>query len=84
MKVSYYNFEKDDNGKKYGRLKKKKLLTFRFNHFLEMIQFENSDRGFLLWINTPKRINVFGYWKQGGCGGSRNFYQYWENDHCGC
>ena len=49
-----------------------------------MIQFENSDRGFLLWINTPKTVRVFGYWKQGGRGGSKKFYQHWNNDHCAC
>lgn len=47
MKINYY--------------KKKKLLTFYFNHILEMIQFENSDRGLLLWILTPKTVRVFGY-----------------------
>ena len=49
-----------------------------------MIQFENSDRGFLLWINTPKTVRVFGYWKQSGRGGSKKFYQHWNNDHCAC
>lgn len=47
-----------------------------------MIQFENSDRGHLLWICTPKTVRVFGYWKQGGRGGSKRFYQSWANDHC--
>ncbi len=84
MKVSYYNLENDDYNKKYGRYKKKKLLTIRFKHFLETVQFENSDRGYLVWINTPKKVNVFGYWKQDGCGGSKNFYQHWTNDHCAC
>ena len=54
MRFSYYNLEKDDFNKKYSRLKKKKLFTIQFNHILEMIQFENSDRGLLLWIVTPK------------------------------
>lgn len=84
MKITYYNLEKDDYGKKYGHYKKKKLLTIWFKHVLEMIQFENSDRGYLLWINTPKTIRVFGFWKQGGCGGSKSFYQTWGNDHCSC
>ena len=63
MKINYY--------------KKKKLLIFYFNHILEMIQFENSDRGLLLW--TPKTVRVFGYWKQ-----CCIFYQSWTNDHCTC
>ncbi|MDY2736720.1 hypothetical protein [Intestinibacter sp.] len=46
-----------------------------------MIQFENSDRGLLLW--TPKTVRVFGYWKQ-GCIGSRKFYQSCTNNHCTC
>ena len=84
MRFSYYNLDKDDIGKKYSHFKKKKLFTIRFNHILEMIQFENSDRGHLLWICTPKTVRVFGYWKQGGCGGSKRFYQSWANDHCCC
>ena len=84
MKFSYYNLDKDDFNKKYSRCKKKKLFTIRFKHILEMIQFENSDRGLLLWINTPKTIRVFGYWKQDGCGGSNKFYQTWDNTHCSC
>lgn len=67
MRFSYYNLDKDDLNKKHSRFKKKKLFTICFNHILEDIQFENSDRGILLWINTPKNIRVFGYWKQGGC-----------------
>ena len=76
MRISYYNLDKDDFNKKYSRFKKKKLFTICFNHILESIQFENSDRGLLLW--------VFGYWKRGACGGSKKFYQTWTNDHCGC
>lgn len=85
MRFSYYNLDKDDFNKKYGRFKKKKLFTIWFNHILEMIQFENSDRGLLLWINTPKTIRVFGLWNK-SYGGSRKFYQHWENRHerCGC
>lgn len=71
MKINYY----------YS--KKKKLLTFYFNHILEKIQFENSYRGLLLWILTPKTVRVFGYWKQ-GCIGSRKFYQSCTNNHCTC
>ena len=84
MRFSYYNLENDDFNKQYGRFKKKKLFTIWFYHFLEMIQFENSDRGLLLWITTPKTVRVFGYWKRGGYGGSRKFYQSWTNDHCMC
>lgn len=47
MRINYYNLENDLN-KRYSRFKKKKLLTFYFNHILKMIQFENSDRGLLL------------------------------------
>ena len=64
MKINYYNLENDDYNKEYSRFKKKKLFTIWFNHLLEMIQFENSDRGYLLWVNTPKTIRVFGFWKQ--------------------
>ena len=84
MRFSYYNLDKDDIGKKYSHFKKKKLFTIHFNHILEMIQFENLDRGYLLWICTPKTVRVFGYWKQGGHGGSKRFYQSWANDHCSC
>ena len=83
MRFSYYNLDKDVLKKKYSRLKKQKLFTIHFNHILEIIQFENSDRGLLLWVITPKTVRVFGYWKQGGCGGSKKFYQSWNNDHCG-
>lgn len=83
MRINYYNLENDLN-KRCSRFKKKKLLTFYFNHILEMIQFENSDRGLLLWIITLKTVRVFGYWKQGGCGGSKKFYQFWTNNHCDC
>lgn len=56
------------------------MLTINFyNRILEDIQFENSDRGHLLWINTPKTIRVFGFWNQGY--GSRKFYQRWKNRH---
>ena len=84
MRISYYNLDKDDFGKKYSRFKKKKLFTIWFHHILEIIQFENSDRGYLLWVNTPKTIRVFGVWKQGGCGGSKKFYQTWSNGQCSC
>lgn len=85
MRISYYNLVKDDFNKKHSRFKKKKLFTICFfNRTLEDIQFENSDRGLLLWVNTPKTIRVFGFWKQGGCGGSKKFYQHWRNDHCRC
>ena len=83
MKFNYYNLDKDDISKNHSGFKKK-LFTICFNHLLEMIQFENSDRGLLLWITTPKTIRVFGYWKQGGYGGSKKFYQSWTNDHCSC
>lgn len=65
-------------------LRRKKLFTIWFNHILENIQFENSDRGLLLWVNTPKTIRVFGYWKRGASDGSKKFYQNWTNNHCGC
>ena len=84
MKFSYYNLDKDDVDKNHSHFKKNKLFTIQFNHILEDIQFENSDRGLLLWIATPKTIRVFGYWKQGGYGGSKKFYQSWTNDHCSC
>ena len=84
MRFSYYNLEKDDFNKKRSNYKKKKLFTIHFNHILEEIQFENSDRGILLWIVTPKIIRVFGHWKQGGCSGSKKFYRIWANDHCTC
>ena len=83
MRISYYNLDKDGLGKKFSHFKKK-LFTIWFKYVLENIQFENSNRGYLLWINTPKTIRVFGFWKQGGCGGSKKFYQTWNNDHCGC
>ena len=84
MRFNYYNLYKDHLVKNFSHVKKKKLCTIRFKHVLEIIQFENSDRGYLLWINTPKTIRVFGFWKQGGCGGSKKFYQTWNNDHCMC
>ena len=84
MRFSYYNLDKDASKGKYSRLKKKKLFTIHFNRILEIIQIENSDRGLLLWVITPKTVRVFGYWRQGGAGGSRKFYQSWTNDHCGC
>ena len=84
MRFSYYNLDKDDIGKNHSNFKKKKLFTIRFNHILEDIQFENSDRGLLLWIITPKTVRVFGYWRKGGASGSRKFYRSWANDHCGC
>ena len=84
MRFSYYNLDKDASKGKYSHLKKKKLFTIHFNHILEIIQFENSDRGLLLWVNTPKTVRVFGYWRQGGAEGSRKFYQSWTNDHWDC
>ena len=84
MRFSYYNLDKDNIGKNHSSFKKKKLFTIRFNHILEDIQFENSDRGLLLWITIPKTIRVSGYWKQGGYGGSKKFYQSWTNTHCAC
>lgn len=84
MRFSYYNLDKDDFNKKYNRFKKKKLFTIWFKHILEKITLENSDRGLLLWVDTPKTIRVFGYWRQGCCGVSNKFYQTWDNDHCGC
>lgn len=83
MRFSYYNLDKDDFNKKYSRFKKKKLFTIWFNHILEMIQFENSDRGHLLWISTPKIVRVFGLWNK-SYGGSRKFYQHWKNRHERC
>ena len=81
MHFSYYNLEKDNLNKKYSIFKKNKSFTISFNHFLEKIQFENSDRGILLWIVTPKTVRVFGYWKQGS---SKKFYRSWTNDHIEC
>ena len=76
MKNSYYS--------KHNQFKNITLLTIRFKHIFEMIQFEFSHRGYLLWVCTPKTVRVFGFWKQNGCGGSRKFYQHWENDHAVC
>ena len=84
MRFSYYNLDKDASKGKYSHLKKKKLFTIHFNHILEIIQFENSDRGILLWVNTPKTVRVFGYWRQRGAEGSKKFYQSWTNDQCAC
>lgn len=84
MRFSYYNLEKDDFNKKRSNYKKKKLFTIYFNHILECIQFENSDRGILLWIVTPKTVRVFGHWKQGGSSERKKFYRSWNNDHCTC
>ena len=87
MRFSYYNLENDWFGKKHSGWKKKKLFTITFpnSNILESIQFENSDRGHLLWISTPKTIRVFGFWsddrKASSC---KKFYQNWGNDHCGC
>ena len=84
MKFSYYNLDKDDFNKKRSNYKKKKLFTIYFNHILEEIQFENSDRGLLLWITTPKTVRVFGHFKQGGSSERKKFYRSWTNDHCTC
>lgn len=84
MRFSYYNLDKDVLKGKYSRIKKQKLFTIYFNRILEIIQMENSDRGLLLWVITPKTVRVFGYWRQGGAGGSKIFYQKWTNDHCAC
>lgn len=86
MRFTYYNLENDEFNKKYGKFKKNKLFTIIFNsRVLEAIQFENSDRGYLLWINTPKRVNVFGFWTDDTYEGSTRFYQHWKNtgDYCG-
>ena len=61
MRFSYYNLDKDASKGKYSRLKKKKLFTIHFNRILEIIQIENSDRGLLLWVITPKTVRGFGY-----------------------
>lgn len=84
MRFSYYNLDKDVLKGKYSRIKKQKLFTIYFNRILEIIQMENSDRGLLLLVITPKTVKVFGYWRQGGAGGSKKFYQSWTNDHCAC
>lgn len=84
MKFSYCDLNKDDLGQKLSNFKKNKLFTILFNHVLEMIQFENSDRGLLLWIITPKTVRVFGYWKQGGSSERKKFYRSWTNYHCSC
>lgn len=55
MKFSYYNLDKDKY-KERSNYKKKKLFTIYFNHILEMIQLENSDRGILFWIVLQKRL----------------------------
>ena len=82
MKVSYYDLAKqpeDSFARRHGRWKKKKLLTFAFyNKFLEVIRFENSDRGHLFWWVTPETVRVFGFWTD-----SDKFYRTWHNDHCG-
>lgn len=84
MRFSYYNSDKDEFSRKYSSLKKTKLFTIHFNYILEHIQFENSDRGLLLWVITPKTVRVFGYWRPIGVGGSRKFYRKWTNEHCDC
>jgi len=89
MGFGYYNQDNDPEGsfaKKYGGWKKRKLFTIWFTwRFLEMIQFENSDRGYLLWITTPETIRVFGLWSNDEkASGSKKFYQTWHNDHVGC
>ena len=79
MMVSYYNLAKHPEHA-HGRWNKKKLLTFTFRgKHLEMIQFENSDRGHLLWICTPETVRVWGFWKD-----KSKFYMKWHNDHVGC
>ena len=78
MKINYYNLNKD-KCKRYSQYKKKKALIIWFNNIT--IVFENSDRGFLLWIITLKIIKVFGYWKQNSYNKSKKFYQSWTNDH---
>ena len=84
MRISYYNSGKDNSNLKNSRFKKRKLLTIIFhNHILEEIQFENSDRGHLLWIVTPKTIRVFGVWNK-GYSRSRKFYKHWKNDNTRC
>lgn len=82
MRISYYNSDKDRTAR--NRDRKRKFFTISFaNRILENIQLEISYRGRLLWIVTPKTVRVFGFWNK-GCGGSRKFYQHWENDHCNC
>ena len=81
MRINYYNLGKDGSNRKISPFKKYKMLTIWFRHVLEKIQFENSDRGYLLWICTSKTIRVFGFWKQGE---NRKLYQHWRNDHCCC
>lgn len=83
MKFNYYNLDKDKY-KERSNYKKKKLFTISFNHILEEIQFENSDRGIMLWIVTPKTVRVFGHFKQGDNSRIKKFYRSWTNDHCTC
>ena len=88
-RLSYYNLAnepEDSYAKRCGRWKKKILLTFipRNQNRLEQIQFENSDRGYLLWVNTPENIHVFGFWNRKPNERKMRFYETWHNDHCGC
>lgn len=84
MRISYYNPDKDKATRNCNR--KRKLFTISFhNRILEEIQLENSYRGRLLWIITPKTVRVFGFWnKDYDCDISQKFYQHWENDHTRC
>lgn len=97
MKFSYYNIEDDKFNcynleddwleKKQCGWEKKKLFSIIFpnSNILESIQFENSDRGYLLWIITPETVRVFGFWSNDSKASScKKFYQKWNNDHCGC
>lgn len=82
MNFYYYNLDIDNLYKNTGYFKKRKIFTICFNHIIKRIQFENSDRGLLLWIITLKTVRVFGYWKQYGPNRSKRFYQSWSNGHC--
>lgn len=97
MKFSYYNIDDDKFNcynldddwfeKKQPGWVKKKIFSIIFpnSNILESVQFENSDRGYLLWITTPKTVRVFGFWSndsKAAC--CKKFYQKWNNDQCGC
>ena len=87
MKFSYYNLENDLFGKKHSGWKKKKFFTIIFpnSNILEKIQFENSDRGYLLWIITQETVRVFGFWSNDSKASScKKFYQKGNNDHSEC
>lgn len=88
-RFSYYNLAnepEDSYARKYSHWKKKILLTFtpRNRKYLESIQFENSDRGYLLWFLTPENVHVFGFWNRKPNERKMKFYETWHNDHCSC